>query len=132
MRETGIVMKTDGNMCQVSVHRKSACGENCASCKAACSSREHICTAKNSVGAKTGDKVVLETDSKKVLKWAFLVYILPILVFLAVFAAVSEWGKSQLVSAFCAIFGAAVVFMGLKVYDGRKKEEIMPSVTEIL
>lgn len=132
MKEVGTVIKTEGDLCRISVRRKSACGENCASCKATCSSREHICTAKNSVGAKTGDRVVVETDSRKVLKSAFLVYILPILVFLAVFAAVLECGKSQLISALCAIFGAAAVFVGLRIYDSKKESEIMPNVTDIL
>ena len=58
MKETGIVKSVDGEFCTCMTKRKSACGENCASCKAACSSREHTFVAKNKIGAEVGDTVV--------------------------------------------------------------------------
>lgn len=131
MREDGIVTEVTGDICRVSVKRKSACGENCASCKATCSAREHICEAINSVGAKVGDRVVLETDSKKVLKSAFLVYILPILVFLTVFMIAS--GRfSQGTSAVLSILATAGVFALMRMYDKRYKNELLPKISEIL
>ena len=130
MREAGIVIEECGNLCKVSVKRKSACGENCASCKAACSAGEHICEAKNPVGAKVGDRVSLETDSNKVLKSAFLVYILPILAFLTVFMTVSS-RLSEAVSAAFAILAMAVVFVLMRVYDKRHKNELLPEIVEI-
>lgn len=131
MKEVGTVIKAEGDLCRISVRRKSACGENCASCKATCSSREHICTAKNSVGAKTGDKVVVETDSRKVLKWAFLVYILPILVILAVFVLASV-KLSQGMSVVGAILVAALYFYGMHRYDKGHKDSLLPEIVEIL
>ena len=130
MREEGIVIKADGKLCQVSVRRKSACGENCASCKAACSSREHICTAKNLVGAEKGDRVILETDSKEVLKSAFLVYILPILAFLTVFLVVSI-RFSQGISALTAVLAAALHFLVMHGYDKKHKDDLLPEIKEI-
>ncbi len=131
MKEIGIVIKSSGDLCEVSVRRKTACGENCASCKATCSSREHICTAKNLAGAKIGDRVALETDSKKVLKSAFLVYISPILAFLAVYAIVSSY-FSQGISALAAILAAALHFYRMHNYDKRHKDELLPEIREIL
>ena len=82
MRETGVVKSAGGEFCTCVTKRKSACGENCASCKAACSSREHTFTAKNTAGAKEGDTVIIEMSTGSVLKSAFLVYIIPLLAFL--------------------------------------------------
>lgn len=131
MKETGIVIKVKDGLCEVAVRRKTACGENCASCKAACSSREHICTARNLAGAKVGDRVTLETDSQKVLKSAFLVYISPILAFLAIFMLVSL-RFSQGISALAAILAAALHFMAMHGYDKRHKDELLPEIREIL
>lgn len=131
MREIGIVLDTSGEFCRVSVKRKSACGENCASCKAACNAKVHICEAKNHIGAKAGDEVILETESKKVLKSAFLAYILPILTFLAVYGMV-DLKFSGAISAVFAILAMAVVFVLIRIYDKGHKDELLPEITEIL
>lgn len=131
MREEGFVKSVSGNTCEVIIRRKSACGENCASCKGGCEAREQLCSAENTAGAAVGDRVVLEMDSSKILKSAFLVYILPILVFLAVFAFVSELGGTA-VSALCALGAAAAVFVCLGIYDRQHKNDYLPSVTEII
>ena len=131
MREIGTVIETSGELCRVSVKRKSACGENCASCKAACNAGEHICDAKNPMGAKPGDEVMLETESRKVLKSAFLVYILPIMAFLTVYG-VSDLKLSGVISACLAILAMAVVFALMRIYDKGHKDELLPEIVEIL
>lgn len=132
MREEGIVIKVHGDLCEVSVRRKTACGENCASCKAPCGAREQLCVAKNVLGAAVGDRVAIEMDSRKVLKSAFLVYILPILVFLMIFAIISESGGSPRASAICSATAAIAVFVWLRTYDKKHTKDFMPMVTEVL
>ena len=88
MKETGIVKEASGEFCKVVVMRKSACGENCASCSGGCKLQNQICLVKNTKGAKAGDKVEIEIDTMTVLKSAFLVYILPILVFFFTYFAI--------------------------------------------
>lgn len=132
MKEEGFVKSVSGEICEVIVKRKSACGENCASCKAGCEAREHLCTAKNFIGAKVGDKVFLEMDSKKVLKSAFLVYILPILVFLAVFVIADGQGLNELVSAICAAVGGVIAFLCVSIYAKSRKNDYIPDVIEII
>ena len=131
MRETGIVIEASDKICRVSVKRKSACGENCASCKATCNAGEHICEVKNSVGAKIGDGVIIETESRKVLKSAFLVYILPILAFLTVYG-VADMKFSGPISATLAVVSMAMIFVLMRMYDKRHKDELLPEITEIL
>ena len=71
MREEGFVKAIKDDTCEVIIKRKTACGENCASCKAGCEAREQVCVAENTLGANVGDKVIIEMDSAKVLKSAF-------------------------------------------------------------
>lgn len=132
MREEGIVVKVYRDLCEVSVLRKTACGENCASCKATCGAREQLCVAKNMCGAAVGDRVAIEMDSRRVLKSAFLVYILPILVFLTIFAIISENGGSPRVSAICSVAAATAVFVWLGVYDKKHTKDFMSKATEVL
>ena len=72
--------------------------------------------------------MVIEMDSKSVLKSAFLVYILPIIVFFAVFGVLS------FLSQFYAYAGGTaaliITFFILRIYD--KKNAAMPYVSEII
>ena len=79
MKQIGVVEAVNGNEITVRVNRESACGGNCASCSAGCQSGKITVTAENRAGAVTGDKVIIEMPSQKILGAAALVYILPIL-----------------------------------------------------
>ncbi len=132
MKETGVVKAVDGEFCTCSVKRKSACGENCASCKAACSNREHTFVAKNLAGAAAGDTVIIEMGTKKVLASAFLVYILPLVAFILGFSYFFEQGKSELASAFWGLVLGTAAWLLVSFYGRWKKEELVPEVTEIV
>jgi len=132
MRETAIVKSVDGEFCTCSTRRKSACGDNCATCKAVCSSREHIFTAINKAGAKVGDTVIIEMPTNSVLKSAFLVYILPLVAFLLGFSYFFSSGKSELTSAFWGIILGGAMWILVSFYGKYKKAELTPEVTEIV
>lgn len=132
MREEGFVKIVSGTTCEVIIKRKTACGENCASCKASCEAKEQVCVAENALDAKVGDKVVVEMDSAKVLKSAFLVYILPILAFLTIFMLVSEKVGNESVAALFALLGACAVFFAVSVYGRRHKKDYLSHVVEII
>ena len=132
MKETGIVKSAEGKFCTCSTQRKSACGDNCATCKATCSSREHTFIAKNTIGAKAGDTVIIEMPASSVLKSAFLVYILPLLAFLLGFSYFFEEGKSELTSALWGIILGGAVWILVSFYGKYKKAELTPEVTEIV
>ena len=78
MRNIGVVVQTDGNLATVKISRKSACGENCASCKGGCSLSETKISALNKCDAKTGDRVVTEIDDNIALCAALIAYMLPV------------------------------------------------------
>lgn len=131
MKETAVVKSVDGDFCVCSVRRKSACGDNCATCKASCAGREHTFTAKNGIGAKPGDTVSVSLSTKDVLYSAFLVYILPLAAFLFGFGYFFETGKNELISAgWGLVFGGAVWGL-VSLYSKYKKADLTPEVTQI-
>ena len=131
MREEGVVKRELGELCEVIVRRKTACGDNCASCGGACKMKFQQVTAKNMLGAKAGDSVIIEMESKKVLLSAFLVYILPILVFFISFFAVQKISSSNLVVIGISVVLTAMVWGFATVFDRRHKADFVPIVTEI-
>lgn len=130
MKETGIVQSVSGELCQVVVMRKSACGENCASCKGGCKLQNQICTAKNPLGAKSGDTVEIEIDSGKVLKSAFLVYMLPVIIFISAYFVCEK--LTEPVKILVSIAVTLIFFLVLFFRDKRLKPEFLSEVTKIL
>ena len=107
----GIVKKLDGNLAVVSVIRRDSCGGNCSSC-GGCEKKEAVTYAENRINAGVGDRVRLESDSKRVLGVAFLLYILPVIVFVAVYVIMSELEFNAKGIA-AAEFIAAIVYIVL-------------------
>ncbi len=121
MTQSGIVtaLLPDGRA-SVSVQRQTACGGNCASC-GGCSYKSVLtAVADNSFGAQIGDKVTLRSRTKGILGAAALVYLLPILCFLAGYLLSAAFGVGEgvsiLVSVLCLLLGC-----GLAAWLGRKR-----------
>ncbi|AOY76474.1 SoxR reducing system RseC family protein [Clostridium formicaceticum] len=79
MEKIGLIKSLEGDKAIVEIRRASACGENCASCKGGCTPTAVYVTAKNHANASVGQYVKLKLESKKVIKAAFLVYLIPLL-----------------------------------------------------
>ena len=86
MTQEAVVTKLlPSGMAEVAVKRTSACGGNCGSCESCVFQNEMKTPALNRIGAKPGQKVLIESQSSKIFKAAFLVYVLPLLFFLAAY-----------------------------------------------
>lgn len=76
---------TGASSAQVMVRRQSACGHDCASC-GGCgpeNATKVTVVAENKVGAKPGDTVTVESESRAVLGMATLLYLVPFLLLFA-------------------------------------------------
>lgn len=73
----------DSDHAEISVPRKSACGHDCEEC-AGCGVTGAAVHAKasNPIGAQPGQKVVVESSTKKMLHIVALVYLTPVVLFL--------------------------------------------------
>jgi sigma-E factor negative regulatory protein RseC len=73
----------DPSYAEISVPRKSACGHDCEECAGCGVTGSAVrARAKNPIGAKPGQKVVVESNTKNMLGVISLVYLVPIVLFL--------------------------------------------------
>ncbi len=119
MTQDAIVTKILPNaMAEVVVTRSTACGSNCASCEACVFQSELKAVAKNRINARPGQRVVIESRNSKVFSAAILVYIMPLLLFVAGFAMATLLGASEgiaiLVSFACLVFAAFLLVRSQK------------------
>ena len=94
--------------------RESACSGDCHKCSGCGAAKEAILLeARNSIGAKPGDLVTIESESGPVLKAAAVMYMLPMVLFFAGYAlGAALWQRGGLVGclAFLTSIGLAVVY----------------------
>ncbi|MBE6984420.1 MAG: polyunsaturated fatty acid synthase PfaA [Ruminococcaceae bacterium] len=94
---------TDGKA-EVLVVRESACSGDCHKCSGCGSVKQTLrVTAQNLISAQRGDIVYIRSESAVVLKAAALVYLLPIVAFLAAYLAAMPLGVWAAVIA-CSAF----------------------------
>ncbi len=80
MQQKGFVSTTTGNMAKVIIQRESACGHSCDSCGGGCNSTNSIILEiENTLDAKVGEYVIIESKSSTILKSAFVAYIMPLI-----------------------------------------------------
>lgn len=110
----------DAAHAEISVARKSACGHDCEEC-AGCgvSGAAVYARARNPIGAEPGQKVVVESNSGKMLWIVALVYLIPVALFLAGYLAAIAFTASVGVQYAAAILGFAVGIAIAIGYDRR-------------
>ena len=110
----------DSGHAEISVPRKSACGHDCEEC-AGCGVTGAAVHAKalNPIGALPGQKVVVESSTKKMLRIVALVYLIPVaLFFLGYLAAMVHAGHVPHQSLTAAA-GFLLGVLGAVAYDRR-------------
>ena len=114
MTQDAIVYRCFGDgMAEVVVTRGTACGSNCASCEACVFQSELKTPARNLIGARPGQRVVIESKSSRVYGAIFLVYVLPIVLAVLGYALACSLGAAEglcILATFAGVaFGAAIV-----------------------
>ncbi len=130
MQTTGRVRKVEGEHAYIVIKRQSACGENCANC-GGCTQKENEVVAKNTIGAKCGDGVVIEMSDKKVLRAAFFFYIVPLMIFFAGYAVISCFIQNEIICIFGGVLIAAVFYILLHFKDKKYSEKYMHKIVRI-
>ena len=131
MTQDAIVYKCLPNgMAEVVVTRTTACGSNCGNCESCIFQSELKTLAKNSINARPGQKVIIESKSSRIYKVAMLVYILPMLLMVlgyALGAALSAGEGLGIALGFVGLIaGAALIVLS----ERRKNKE--PITFEII
>ena len=111
-----------GGYAEISVPRKTACGHDCEECAGCGMTGAAIrARAKNDPGAEVGQKVVVESSTKKLLGVVALVYVLPVVCFLLGYF-LSE-GLTEGWRYAIAIGAAALSFLASVAYDRKARRE---------
>ena len=110
----------DSTHVKIAVPRKSACGHDCEECAGCGMTGAAIkAKAKNKIGAQPGQKVIVESSTKKLLGVVALVYLLPVVLFLMGYF-LSD-GLVENVRYAIAIGAAAVSMIPIVLYDRHAK-----------
>ena len=130
MTQTVRVQKCNADGTAEVIHiRQSACSGDCHKCSGCGAAQEAvILTARNPIGAETGDMVVIESETGPVLAAAAILYMLPLLLFFAGYlAGALAWGKGPLCGCAAFVLGIAVSV----IYDRRvaKKQKTVYTIT---
>lgn len=110
----------DSAHAEISVPRKSACGHDCEEC-AGCGvtgAAVHA-RAENPIGARPGQKVVVESSTKKMLWIVTLTYMIPIVLFLAGYLGAFAVSGSAAVHYTSAVTGFVLGILIAVGYDRR-------------
>ena len=114
---TVVKLNSDGTAL-ISADRQSACGENCGSCAGCDISKIKVtAVAENQAGAAAGETVIVESELKGVLYIAFVVYIIPILMFFLCYALASFFSTDESIVVICALAGFFLSFRLGKLLD---------------
>lgn len=116
MTQVAVVKRVfEDNSAEVCVTRQTACGRNCTSCEGCMLSGEIVAIAANDAGAEPGQRVIISSESGKVFSAVFLVYLLPVFLFIIGYALSGLAGYSEntciLISFLTLIFSAAIIIL---------------------
>lgn len=137
MTQQGTIKKLlPHDMAEVEVTRRSACGHDCAKC-GGCGGLETqtlYVTARNHTAAQVGDRVLLEGETGRVLGFAALVYLLPLILFFVGYGVGSLLQKGAGVSALCGglMFVLGILCAMWYSRQMKKKNDVPFSVTRLL
>ena len=129
MRQRAVVLEVDGKEALIEVSRATMCDgcEKHGGCEGHCEITGLLSTggkmktrASNKIGAKVGDTVEVETESRKVLGYAALVFILPLLVACAGYIIASNVWNTEGAGLIGAAVGFVLTFAGIVIFDRTK------------
>lgn len=131
MEKVGLVLNTEDKYANISVQRPSGCGDNCGSCSANCDSSKIVINLKNDIGAKKGDLVKIKSSSRKVYRYALVIYLIPLVMFImGILIGVKKFASE--LSGFLLGVGFLIISLFIiKIIDNKLKgltEEIITMV----
>jgi len=114
----------DPNHALISVPRKSACGHDCEECAGCGVSGAAVkARAANPIGALPGQKVVVESSTKKMLGIVAFVYTIPVVLFILGYLVMAFTTTSVPMQYGVAIAGFLIGIVLAIVYDRRIKRQ---------
>ena len=130
MTANGKIKEIKENIATIEVFKESACTGKCEDC-AGCKTSPVSATAYNEIGAKVGDVVEIYAPSKKVMKLAFLVYVVPVLILIFGGMVFSFPGYKIIKSI--SIMLLICLYICFIIYENNKsKKNIQNTITRVI
>lgn len=113
----------DATHAEIAVMRESACGHDCGGCIGCGGDARAIrAVARNYVKALPGDKVIVESSTRKIMRIVFIVYVVPFICFFAGYGAVSGFLRlGDGISGFCGALAFLIGLLPAWTYNRRVK-----------
>ena len=135
------VESTAGDMAEVCIIKKSAC-ENCDNCSVNGSCHAELllcdnfksctCSVKNSVGAKKGDMVELYSSNRVSLTFAFIIFILPVVLTITLYYFFSSYFNERAKILISVIIFGILFFLCALISDALSKKYSFTSISKII
>lgn len=140
MNRMGQITKVDGDIATVSFRKHAACG-SCGGCHHGEDDTESTAEVLNKLQAPIGSFVEIELPDRDVLKAAFYVYLLPLIVLLLAMAGTFitldlffPKLNPELISAAVGIFAMFLSYVAIRYWEAKSSdsEHYMPHVVKIV
>lgn len=140
MEQVGFVRKIEENKMELEIRRTSAWGDGCQDCSSSCEVEAHIVVVPNNINAKVGDLVEVQAKVGNLLKYTFILYMIPFIFLIAgivignfLFESYNANSREMLSFVLGLVFVAFSLLI-LKVLDKRaeKSNDDTISATKIL
>lgn len=143
MERPGVIVEEKGDTAVVRIQRHLSC-EGCGRCGGIlgkADQHELVVKVLNPVKARTGQRVLVESDDRQVIFVSFMLYIVPLA---GLIAGIFLWlnladylglaGGQDLAAAGAGFGLMALIFLGIRVWDRRVKDnpKYKPVITELL
>lgn len=140
MEQVGFVRKISNGKAEVEVRRVSGCGGGCKSCGGSCDTPNHVVILPNHINAKVGDLVEIRGETKNILKYTMIVYMIPFaMLILGILIGMNTLKLREINNYEPLSFLIGLIFMAfgyfiVKVIDKRieKKDDNTITMTKII
>ncbi|NLC03706.1 MAG: SoxR reducing system RseC family protein [Tissierellia bacterium] len=125
MEQVGFVRDIKDGKVELEIKRVSGCGENCKGCGSSCDIPAHIITLPNKINAQIGDFVEIKGEPKKFIKYAMIVYMIPIIFLIGGIALGSNYFKGignpnyELLSFVTGLVAIIISYFFVRLIDRR-------------
>lgn len=131
LQEAIITKIRDDGLAEVVVERLGICGGDCNGCEGCKYDHLMKSVVQNPIGANRGQHVMIETPTSGVVKGAFVLYVLPIVMLILGYALSALLSLSE---SYCilAAFAAALVGIVIAIIVSKKRYAADPTPTKIV
>lgn len=122
MKQNGVVTKLlDPGYAEVAVERGTACG-HCSGCGECVYGKRILVRAKNTVFAKPGERIVLESETGVITRTALMVYMIPVALLFIGYAVGAALGLAQDMCIAASGVGVAIGAFIVVIIGNRQKK----------